>query len=380
MKKFMRTLSFLLVFVMLLSTGTPAFAAESHTTSSEKSDRLQSIMNPDEETMFAQMMAQLPADEANLLAEGLMGKESLGQQVTMRDGTRSTTATTYYYSSLNMPGAMFYIVTLGWESGDYTTATYNGYNCYKFVRDDKIVYVRISAFYPNTTGTYDQSNKYPSDSTISTAVTNYLNNGNSSFYYSGKWRVFNADGLQYVQLAVYGTQAFKFEEDEIVLQHKAITSSGMAALNNLLAPKYPTLKLEITNTGTGRRYLGGYYVKGLGSNTSVSDISSLIQLGYKTVKVAADVAVSNLAFDDVASLFDTVVSLDKSGILNKTYLSDTIPLSNVSANIYSYSCSLKSPFALEDNGDYFQTHIGLNGADGTSLSYKVTVSTSNTSG
>ena len=83
-----------------------------------------------------------------------------------------------------------------------------------------------------------------------------------------------------------------------------------------------------------------------------------------------------MSFDDVASLFDAVVSLDKSGILNKTYLSDTIPLSNTYENIYSYSCSLTSPFALEDNGDYFQTHIGLNGADGTSLSYKVTVSSS----
>ena len=195
-----------------------------------------------------------------LTSHGLIGKESLGQQVTIRDGTRSTNATTYYYTSLNMPGATFYIVTQGWEDGDYTTTTYNGYSCFKFVKDDKIVYVRTTAFYPNTSATYDQSNKYPSDSTISTNVTNYLNNGNSAFYYSGKWRIFNADGLQYVQLAVYGTQAFKFEEDEIVLQHKAITSSGPMALSNLAAPKYPTLKLEITNTGSGRRYLGGYYV------------------------------------------------------------------------------------------------------------------------
>lgn len=380
MKKFRHALSFLLVFVMLFSTSVTAFAADTTAKTTEKTAQLESIMNPDEETMFAQMMAQLPSDEKNLLADGLIGKESLGQQVTIRDGTRSTNATTYYYTSLNMPGATFYIVTQGWEDGDYTTTTYNGYSCFKFVKDDKIVYVRTTAFYPNTSATYDQSNKYPSDSTISTNVTNYLNNGNSAFYYSGKWRIFNADGLQYVQLAVYGTQAFKFEEDEIVLQHKAITSSGPMALSNLAAPKYPTLKLEITNTGSGRRYLGGYYVKGLGSNTSVSDIASLIQLGYKTAKVAAGVAVSNLSFDDVASLFDAVVSLDKSGILNKTYLSDTIPLSNTYENIYSYSCSLTSPFALEDNGDYFQTHIGLNGADGTSLSYKVTVSSSSTSG
>ncbi len=113
----------------------------------------------------------------------------------------------------------------------------------------------------------------------------------------------------------------------------------------------------------------------MGSNTIVSDISSLIQLGYKTYKVAA---VSSLTFDDVASLLD--MDLNKTGILTKTYLSDTIALSNVASSIYSYSCSLASPFALEDNGDYFQAHIGLNGADGTSLTYKVTLTTSSTSG
>lgn len=39
-----------------------------------------------------------------------------------------------------------------------------------------------------------------------------------------------------------------------------------------------------------------------------------IQLGYKTAKVAASATVSNLQFDDVASLFDTCVSLNKSGV------------------------------------------------------------------
>lgn len=374
MKRNRCVVSFFLAVVMLFSSSVTTFALES----AEKITQLESIMNPDEETMFAQMMAQLPSDEANLLADGLIGEESLGKQVTIKTGTRSTTAKEYFYHKLDMPGAMFYIVTLGWEDGNYTITTHSGYSCYKFVKDDIIVYVRTSAFNPGASG--DASNKYPSDSTISANVTSYLNSGNSSFYYSGKWRIYTADGLTYVQLAVYGTQAFKYEEDEIVLQHKAITSSGAAALSNMQAPKYPTLKLEIKNTGSGRRYLGGYYVKGVGDNTSVSDISSLIQLGYKTVKVASGVAVANLSFDDVASLFDTVVSLNKSGTFSKTYLSDTVPLSNVASNIYSYSCSLASPFALTDKGDYFQTHIGLNGADGTSLSYKVTVSTSSTSG
>ena len=78
MKKFRHALSFLLVFVMLFSTSVTAFAADTTAKTTEKSAQLESIMNPDEETMFAQMMAQLPSDEKNLLADGLIGKESLG--------------------------------------------------------------------------------------------------------------------------------------------------------------------------------------------------------------------------------------------------------------------------------------------------------------
>lgn len=233
------------------------------------------------------------------------------------------------------------------------------------------MYVKKTAFCTDSSGK-ETSGKIGSASLISTNLTNYLNSGNSDFYYTGTWRVFYADGLDYVQLALYGSQAFKYEEDEIVLQHKAIAGTN-SGLNTMTSLSYPTLQLQITNTGAGNRYLGGYYVKGVGSNTSIDDIASLIDLGYKTAKVASG-TVSNLKFDDVASLFNTMVGLSKSGALTKTYLSDTVALSNVSKNIYAYSCSLKSPFELIGEGHYFQTHIGLNGADGTSLRYKVTVS------
>lgn len=371
-----KMISIALVFSMLFIMTVPTFATERTDMASVSADEFEAVTNPDEETMFAQMMAQLPSDEEDLLADGLIGEESLGKQVFVDNDNRATNATSYYYETLNMPGAMFYIVTLGWKNNNYTSATYNGHGCFKFVKDNIIVYVNKNAFYPATSATYDKSNKHPSDGTISGYVTQYLNYGETSFYYSGYWRVFNADGLPYVQLVVYGTQAFKFEEDEIVMQHKVIASAGPSASSNMFAPKYPTLKLAIKNTGSGNRYLGGYYVKGVGDNTSISDIAPLIQLGYKAAKLASGAIVTGLTIDDVASILDIAVSLNKSGAFSKTYLSDTVPLSNEAKRVYAYSCSLTSPYALSSDGNYFQTHVGLNGADGSSLDYVVTVSSS----
>lgn len=360
-----KLLCILLTFSLAISISVPAFAQENATSERE------SLLNPDEETMFEQMMRQLPYDEEFLLEEGAISLESLGQPMAI-DDKASVQSTTYYYKTLTMPAAMFYIVTVGYRDKDYTSATYNGNECYKFTRGNIIVYVKKTAFCTDSSGK-EKSGKIGSASLISTNLTNYLNSGNSDFYYTGMWSVFYADGLDYVQLALYGSQAFKYEEDEVVLQHKAIAETN-SGLNTMTALSYPTLQLQIANTGSGNRYLGGYYVKGVGSNTSVDDIASLIDLGYKTAKVASGAAVSNLKFDDVASLFNTMVGLSKTGVLTKTYLSDTVALSNVSKNIYAYSCSLKSPFELNGEGHYFQTHIGLNGADGTSLRYTVTVS------
>lgn len=356
-----RLLCMLLTLSLIISMSIPVSAQTD--VSSEKED----LLNPDEEIMFEQMMRQLPDDEMRLLEEGEIGVESLVQPM---EGAAK--ATSRYYETLTMPAAMFYIVTIGYRDKDYTSATYNGKECYKFTRGNTIVYVNKKAFVVDPIEG-EKSGKIGSASDISTNLTNYLNSGNSDFYYTGTWRVFSADANTYVQLALYGSQAFKFEEDEIVLQHKAIAETNVG-LNTMVALCYPTLKLQITNTGKGNRYFGGYYIKGEGSNTNVSDIASLIDLGYKTYKVASGSSVTNLSFDDVASLFDAVVGLKKSGVITKTYLSDTVALSNIDKNIYTYSCSIKSPFRVNHEGNYFQTHIGLNGADGTSLRYKVTVS------
>ena len=54
-----------------------------------------------------------------------------------------------------------------------------------------------------------------------------------------------------------------------------------------------------------------------------------IEQGYKATQAASGAIASSLSFNDVASLFNTAVSLSKSGVLTKTYLSDTVDLSNM---------------------------------------------------
>lgn len=366
-----------LVLVLMLSASA-VYAGDNIKDTLENSVKVESMLNPSEEEMYAQMLKQLPLDEARLISGGKMGAESLVKSKTLSQGGIKKVTSAYYYTTLTMPSANFYIVTLGWKDNNYTSCTYNGVSCYKFTRGNTDVYVKQTAFYPDSTSNYDRSGRCASDSDVSTNVTNYLNSGNSSFYYSGKWRTYNADGIRYVQLALYGTQAFKYEQDEVAMQHKVVAAAGDSALTNTTALKYPSMKLEIKNTGAGRRYFGGYWIKGVGSNTSVTDISDLIQLGYKTTKVLASATVSNLSFSDVASLFDTCVLLNKTGVSTKTYISDTVALSNTALGIYSYSCSLKCPFALGSTNAYFQAHVGLNGSDGASLSYKVTFTSSST--
>lgn len=359
-----KTICLIMATVIAAFTCVPAFADDSYNAN------VDSIINLDEETMYSQMMAQLPDDQEYLLQEGLIGPESLGISSAAVSTADAGNSSVYYYPTLNMPSAHFYTVTIRYRDQDYTEALYFDKECFKFYSIDNqtIIYVNCDAFDPNGSS---KMGSISSDSQISSSITDYLNSGNSSYYYSGQWTVFYADGSDYVWLAVFGTRAFKFEEDEILLEHKAIAETQMG-FSGVYA--YPNLKLEIENTGSGRRYLGGYYIKGVGANTNITDIAPLIEIGYRATQIVSGGAVANLTFDTVASIFNCVVGLTKSGVLNKTYLSETVPLSNIASDVYAYSCKLRSPFAINRNGAYFQAHIGLNGSDGTSLEYKVTYS------
>ena len=80
-----KLLCILLTFSLAISISVPAFAQENATSERE------SLLNPDEETMFEQMMRQLPYDEEFLLEEGAISLESLGQTSLDKGTQRKTT-------------------------------------------------------------------------------------------------------------------------------------------------------------------------------------------------------------------------------------------------------------------------------------------------
>lgn len=165
-----KLLCILLTFSLAISISVPAFAQENATSERE------SLLNPDEETMFEQMMRQLPYDEEFLLEEGAISLESLGQPMAI-DDKASVQSTTYYYKTLTMPAAMFYIVTVGYRDKDYTSATYNGNECYKFTRGNIIVYVKKTAFCTDSSGK-EKSGKIGSASWSEVGTVEYTFNTN----------------------------------------------------------------------------------------------------------------------------------------------------------------------------------------------------------
>lgn len=361
--KLRKVISLLLAVSLVSLIAMPVAAAES-----EKRN-IYRIMNPTESEMYQQMLRQLPSDEAELIKKGLLDPS---QAIAPLLSTRSTTqGFTAYYTSMNMPIASFYIVAKGWQDGTYTSATYNDNDCFKFTLDDDTVYVRKNVLHPDSY--YYDIEGFISKAAMSTTLTIFLNNDNTDWAYHGHYRLqIDPYGQRWVRLVVWATQAFHYSSNELCLSHKVIVESEYA-LSTMSADKFPTLKLEITNTGSGGRYFGGYYMKGTGAYCSITNIADAIDLGYKAVKVAASTPVSGLSFNTVYGIFKIAVGLNKTGSGdNRSYVSETVSLSNPAKNVYGYSVELTSPYKLIDVGHYFQTHIGLYGTDSSTLEYKVT--------
>ena len=382
----MKVICVILCFALLTQLPLYANAASNSTSVPESSIAMiddcksnEVVSDISDEEMFSQMLEQLPYDEAFLLKEGLIGPESIGVTTYSTNSlTRSVTATTeYYYETLTMPCAMFYIVVDGWNKISYSQVLYNGSYCYKFSNGNNVIYVNRAAFLPETETTYDRSGTNGSDALISSWVTYYLNSSNTNFYYTGNWRVYNTDGTPRVRLAIYGTKAFKSDNDEIALTYKACIGAGDSSFSHSAAPKYATFTLAIKNTGSGQRYLASMKTIGSGRKAIYGlDISSLVQLGYSSYKFAASTNIlkNALDFDSFANIMLTTFDLESS--TSTTYSSTKESLSNPALNVYSYSCSARSPYGLTSKGNEFQVLIGLIGSDSTSLEYEVTIDTS----
>lgn len=190
-----------------------------------------------------------------------------------------------------------------------------------------------------------------------------------------------ADGYYEWHMSLSGSRAFFYENDEIVLETKILRSILIREYGSYIrvvnkdtcwtAPK-PTMDLKITNTGTGRVYFGGYYIKGSGKDASVTDISRILNLAYATARLSG--SVTGLNARTFYALYNYAISLTKtsSGSI-KNYISETAPLSNAGGNKYAYQALMQSPFYLQRENFYYQMHIGLMGTKSSTLKFKVNI-------
>ena len=349
-----------LVFAILVSILViPASAAGGSPGASE----------PTDEEIFQELLEQLPSDEAGLVAMGLLTPEEC---VSSRPMPASLAATNYGpYSSLNIPSAAAHImITSLADSGRPSVVTYSGKTCYKFTADEGTVYVVTTVF--DQASAYGQ---YTSNSTISSNVTSKLNNSITSGYYAYKYNIYNADGIQYVDMTLYRVQAMKMGSDEIApsvtIQDSVTTYSDFAVIHSdkvggALISK-PDLELEMVNVGSSKAFFNAFYVKGQGTGNSV-DVSKLLSVGYLGYQIAS--AVPALTVATAYSLLQTGLTLTPS---SNGFVTNTLPLSSPGENHYIYSCALQTPYNLTKVGDYFQIHVGVENIN-SGCTYAVTVS------
>lgn len=356
-KKFV---SLSLVFAMLVSIlAIPASAADSSPDASE----------PTDEEIFQELLEQLPRDEAGLVEMGLITPEEC---VSSRPMPASLAATSYGpYTSLNMPSiaAKIMITSLS-ERGRPPVTNYKNKTCYQFVSDEGTVYV--------TTDVFDQASaqgQYPSNNTISEDVTEYLNNGITKGYYSCKFHIYSADGIQYVDMTLYRVDTGMHGSSELFhgveIQDSVITYSDFAVIHpdsvGALFISKPDLKLQMVNAGSAKAYFTSFYVKGKGTGSSV-DVSKLLSVGYLVQQIAS--SVSPLTIATAYSLLQTALTLTLS---SNSFVTNTLPLSSPGENIYVYSCALQSTYNLAKVDDYFQLCVGVANIN-SGCEYAVTVS------
>lgn len=383
MKKLpIKFLSFVVCLSLLLSITCPALAAEATLRESTDSMNVEPALYPDEDTMFEEMMNQLPMDEEYLLSEGLMDSRSLCQKAVTYTRGRAATVYNYFYQSLNMPSAMFYIVATNWESQNYSIEGFAGKDCYKFTKDDIAVYVEIAAFYPPDSF-YDESGVCPGNNTVSSTMTRYVNSNQTGYVYSGYWHIYTVDTARYVDLILFGNRVYKSGID-FVAQSTVLETSGFLFYDPVCCP---TITISISEKENEESYFDSYYTRGLGyssrnKNNSTEDFSYLIELGIAAAPIVEGVVTgAALAFSSYASLFGAlVIPITTNDDDSKEFhMSLTVPISNPADHEYAYSCSTTSPYLLLEKGNYFQSNITMHNGAIAGVLLDVTISFSDES-
>lgn len=294
------------------------------------------------------------------------------------DTERVVTATYGPYSNIKtMPSRYLAIMLqniIDNPGGNFFPVAYNGKDCYLFTEGSTNVYVTASAF------TVEQDwNAYPSDVSVSSSVTTYVNNKNTDAVCSTYLDCRSpGDSTYHWSIAQIATQAYPFNTYEMRVKNSILYSVSFVAsptyltVYSLKEPSIslqPELSLEMTNTGSNNAYFDAFEVVGKGNSTNTLNVSSLIKLGYNTALIAT----GQLSKGTLKGVLDATLSLVRSKSGSRyNYSCESVPVTNPSKKVWSRQCSMQTTFKLVHVGDFYEMKVGLESISST-VKYKVTV-------
>lgn len=364
-----KVLSLILALALCLGLSVPATAVEEE---SENEKMLKEIMAIDGDDVPLELIEKYYTLTEEELNASLIPLEN--RPVKIRRATTQKVGPFRDIATMPIAYAIIMLDELMSQQGAmiYANQQYQGVTCYLFSNGSTDVYVAATAFYTAKNGTF------PSDASVSSALTTYTNNKNTDAVSSihMESRLFEASGLYDCTITSVATQLFGFHDGKNTA--KSVYNKSIylqSAPEHLLVGGaaritcQPELTVKMTNGGSNNTYFGGFTMQGLGSSVSTSAIGTLIDLGYNTAQLFS----GTFTFGTVKSILGEIVSLTKSsGNGGSLYRSDDISLSNPYKNIYARQCSMQSPYELAKAGHYFQLEIGLL-SNSTNAKYSVTV-------
>lgn len=361
-----KALSLTLAFILALSCMTSAFAAGGINNTYTKAGINEiidaSANRPNEFTQFKHTPVKL-TKASDIPIDNPKGTVIIDKPTDNLQPLVTTAAIYGPYSTLSLSDSKMSIVVNGLKSaGQLSVVKYNNQDCYKFTYGGNTVYITKSTFFKTQAASLSSS--------LSSAISNNINSSNSNYVYATAFKSYQ---YSYNGMTVYrwsfariGVRAFQYSNAEMISSCKIdsaydfdVYDFSMQDIANSSMVINPTLTMSVANTGSNSLYFGGYKLQGLGNSCSTSNISSIIDLGYKTAQAIG--SVSGLSFASFYTLYQTAVTLSKatSGGRYQYSCPDIEPLS--SGNKYSYKCTTKSPFNIMLTGDLYTMSIGYIG-------------------
>ena len=297
---------------------------------------------------------QLEGEQQRLMAQGLIGAESLVQS----SGEGESIA---YYPTLTMPTLPFWYVVQGMNTKSYTETEYNGMECYRFEGEGLTVYVSRSAFSPGDGWDADRTGFNTTDAVISQQLTDHLNTEITSPYYWCGWRVYRTWGISRVQLAVYRASVGKVGTHRVCLQYSIPSSHGLERREEPLTAR-PILGLQFAGAEGGKRYFARAEL--LWTGRMQKDGAELVSLIWQEEGGPLQESPYNEIFTGERLKLDGITEGNR--LLNPV----EFPLSNAGEGVYAQGCRIESPVVVSKPADSLQITLGMSGPQ-TDKKYQV---------